>query len=68
VTRTSFKLLSLLTLSLALGSGARAQTATYHLHKEASSTTALFQLKTAAPDGTSLAIQSANLRNVAAGD
>ena len=66
--RTGFKLLSLLTLFLALAAGARAQTATYRLHREASATTGLFQLKTAAPDAASLAIQSANLRNVAAGD
>lgn len=45
-----------------------AQTATYHLHKEASSTSGLFQLKTAGPDGTTLAIQSANLKNLAVGE
>jgi hypothetical protein len=28
------------------------QSATYHLHKEASSTSGLFQLKSAGPDGT----------------
>lgn len=44
------------------------QTATYHLHKEASTTSGLFQLKTAGPDGTSLASTSANLKNVAAGE
>jgi len=44
-----------------------AQTATYHLHKEASSSSGLFQLKTAGPDGTSLAVQSANLKNLAVG-
>jgi YD repeat-containing protein len=46
----------------------QAQTATYRLHKEAATTTGLFQLKTANPDGTSLAIQSANLKGVAAGE
>ena len=46
----------------------QAQTATYHLHKEASATSGLFQLKTAGPDGTSLAITSANLKNVVAGE
>src|SRR5215207_7345945 len=66
--RTGLKLLSLLTLFLALAAVARAQTATYRLHREASATTGLFQLKTAAPDAASLAIQSANLRNVAAGE
>src|SRR5215207_11673402 len=66
--RTGLKLLSLLTLFLALSAAARAQTATYRLHREASATSGLFQLKTAAPDAASLATQSANLRNVAAGD
>jgi YD repeat-containing protein len=47
---------------------ANAQTATYHLHKEASSTSGLFQLKTAGPDGTTLAVQSANLKNLAVGE
>jgi YD repeat-containing protein len=46
----------------------QAQTATYRLHKESSTTTGLFQLKAANPDGTSLAIQSANLKSVAAGE
>src|ERR1051325_599678 len=47
---------------------ATAQSATYRLHREASTTTNLFQLKTATPDATLLAIQSANLKNVAAGE
>ena len=33
------------------------QSATYHLHKESSTTSGLFQLKTAGPDGTSLAVR-----------
>jgi hypothetical protein len=66
--RTGLKIFSLLTLFLALAAAARAQTATYRLHREASTTTGLFQLKTAAPDAASLALQSANLRNVAAGE
>jgi hypothetical protein len=45
-----------------------ATTATYHLHKEASTTTGLFQLKTAGPDGTSLAVQGADLKSQAAGE
>ena len=54
---------------LALSSHVGAQTtATYHLHREASTTTGLFQLKTAGPDATTLAVQSANLKNVAAGE
>src|SRR5262249_10484424 len=40
----------------------------YRLHREASSTTNLFQLKTATPDAAILAIQSANLKNVATGE
>ena len=44
------------------------QTATYHLHKDSSQTSGLLQLKTAGPDGTSLAITSINLKNVAAGE
>ena len=52
--RTGFKLLSLLTLFLALAAGAHAQTATYRLHREASATTGLFQFKTAGPDAASL--------------
>src|SRR5438128_196410 len=60
-------LLPLFVLGLSLCARAQA-TATYHLHKEASTTTGLFQLKTAGPDGTSLAVQSANLKNVAAGE
>src|SRR5215207_11138876 len=66
--RLGFRLLAALVLLTALLHSAQAQTDTYRLHKEASTTTGLFQLKTAAPDGTSLAIQSANLRNVAAGE
>ena len=47
---------------------AHAQSATYHLHREASTTTNLFQLKTANPDAASLAVQSTNLKNKAAGE
>jgi YD repeat-containing protein len=63
-----WKLFFSLTLLLALALCVQAQNATYHLHKEASATTGLFQLKTAAPDGTSLAVQSANLKGLAAGE
>ncbi len=62
--RLSFCLL----FSLSLAVTAQAQTATYHLHREASSTANLFQLKTAGPDATSLAVQSANLKNLSAGE
>lgn len=53
---------------LGLSSPASAQTATYHLHKENSSTGGLFQLKVAGPDGSSLAITSADLRNQPVGE
>ena len=60
--------LAALALILAFGVYTQAQTSTYHLHKENSSTSGLFQLKTANPDGTTLAIQSANLKNLAPGE
>jgi YD repeat-containing protein len=47
---------------------AHAQTVTYRLHREASSTANQFQLKTANPDAAILAVQSANLKNVATGE
>src|SRR5919112_399593 len=68
MTRIGCKALFTLALMSALAVCARAQTATYRLHKESSTTTGLFQLKTANPDGTSLAIQSTNLKGVAAGE
>ncbi|HEX8293273.1 MAG TPA: IPT/TIG domain-containing protein, partial [Pyrinomonadaceae bacterium] len=66
--RIGRKVLFTLALMSALALCVQAQTATYRLHKEASTTTGLFQLKAAAPDGTSLAIQSANLKGAAAGE
>ena len=45
-----------------------AQTATYHLHKEASSTSGLDQLKTAGPDGTTASLLTSNLQNAAVGE
>jgi YD repeat-containing protein len=63
--RLSLSLLFTLLLTVA----AHAQsTATYRLHREASSTANLFQLKTANPDAAILAAQSANLKNVATGE
>jgi YD repeat-containing protein len=56
-------------LALSLSSiGAQAQTATYHLHKEASKTAGLFQLRTAAPDAAATTIASADLKNQPAGE
>jgi hypothetical protein len=57
-----------LILTLALAGGAQAQTNTFHLHKETSSTTNLLQLRSAGPDGTSLAVPSQSLKNVALGE
>src|ERR1043165_7847030 len=56
-------LLSLLTFAVA-----QAQTATYRLHREASSSANRFQLKTANPDASILAIETANLKNVSNGE
>jgi hypothetical protein len=42
---------------------AHAQTATYHLHREVSKTSGLFQLKTAGPDAGDMTISSADFRN-----
>ena len=47
---------------------AHAQTVTYRLHREASTTANQFQLKTANPDAAILGVQSANLKNVAIGE
>jgi hypothetical protein len=41
---------------------------TYHLHKEASTTAGLFQLKTVGPDGTALAVKTVELKNQATGE
>ncbi|HXQ37687.1 MAG TPA: Ig-like domain-containing protein, partial [Anaerolineales bacterium] len=46
----------------------KAQTATYHFHKDASTTSGAFQLLTAAPNATAFAINSQNLKNVAPGE
>lgn len=64
----SFFILSCLLVFLISTINAFAQTATYRFHKESSSTSGLFQLKPANPDGTSLAIQTGDLRNTAIGE
>src|SRR5258705_13995175 len=66
--RICLRLSLCLLFSLSLAVTAHAQTATYHLHREASSTANLFQLKTAGPDAASLAVQSVNLKNLAVGE
>jgi YD repeat-containing protein len=45
-----------------------AQTASYHLHSEASSTSGLFQLKSAGPDTSSSTVLSVDLKNLAIGE
>ena len=56
-------ILLLLAISSGFGTYVKAQTATYHLHKEVSSGS-VYQLKAGGPDGASLAFQSANLKNL----
>jgi len=46
----------------------QAQTVTYHVHNEASSTAGLLQLKTANPDVATVTLASANLNGVAIGE
>src|SRR5207248_7841734 len=60
--------LSAILLSCCLPNDTSAQTATYHLHKELSSTSGLDQLKTAGPDATTVALTSVNLKNLATGE
>ena len=64
----SVRLSFILLVSLLTAVTAHAQSVTYRLHREASSTTNLFQLKTANPDAAILAVQTANLKNVATGE
>jgi YD repeat-containing protein len=47
---------------------AQAQTTTYHLHQEASTTAGLFQVKTAATDAATTSISSINLKNKNTGE
>ncbi len=56
------------TLIFSLPGYAQAQTATYHLHKEASTTSGLYQLKTAGPDGGSTSINSTSLNGQPVGE
>ncbi|HEU4509802.1 MAG TPA: IPT/TIG domain-containing protein [Pyrinomonadaceae bacterium] len=55
-------------LSLITFVTAEAQSVTYRLHREASTTPSHFQLKTAPPDAAILAVQTANLKGVAIGE
>ena len=66
--RKSFRIGICLLVGLISAVTTIAQTATYRLHREASTTANLFQLTPANPDAAVLAIQSANLKNLAAGE
>src|SRR5689334_17196232 len=57
-----------LLLSFCFATKAQAQTTTYHLHQEASTTAGLFQVKTAAVDATTVSVSSINLKNKNAGE
>lgn len=61
----NFRLIAFSLLTLA---PAYSQTATYHLHREASPTAGRFQLNTPQPESAILAVQSAQLRNQGAGE
>src|SRR5215212_8075995 len=62
-------LLSLVLLvSLCFATKIQAQTTTYHLHQEGSTTAGLFQVKTAAADATTVSLASINLKNKNAGE
>ena len=66
---SSFCLLSLgLLIILCFATNTQAQTTTYHLHQEASTTAGLFQLKTAATDAATVSVSSINLKNKNAGE
>ncbi|HZL96536.1 MAG TPA: hypothetical protein VFB99_22970, partial [Vicinamibacterales bacterium] len=52
--RRAVVLYSAVAIVLAGASVVTAQSTTYHLHRETSSTSGLFQLKTASPDASSL--------------
>src|SRR5262245_52608997 len=62
------RLLLGLFFALAFSGSGNAQNATYHLHKDASSTTGLFQLKSTGPDAAAFAITSSNLKNQPVGE
>ncbi|HEV8429954.1 MAG TPA: IPT/TIG domain-containing protein [Pyrinomonadaceae bacterium] len=72
VANHALSLFCLLSLGLLLGfcvaTKAQAQTTTYHLHQEASTTAGLFQVKTAAADATTVSLSSINLKNKNAGE
>jgi hypothetical protein len=64
----SYKLLRSVVFLFPLTSVLLAQSATYHLHQEASATSGLNQLKTQGPDAAAATLQSAQLRNSSPGN
>ena len=64
----SFNLIAFSLVTLTALAPAYSQTATYHLHREASPTAGRFQLNTPQPESAILAVQSAQLRNQGAGE
>jgi hypothetical protein len=66
--RLAWKTLLCLSVVFIFSSTLRAQTATYRLHKETSSSAGLFQLGTAGPDAASQAVLTADLKNLAIGE
>ncbi len=63
-----FLLAGVFLLLLMCSPSVQAQTSTYYLHKESSSTNGQLQLKTALPDAAAYTVQSAELRNQPNGD
>ena len=61
--RTTRKVALFFIVGLAFLGSALAQTVTYHLHQEASSTGGLLRIRTDGPDAASVAIQTAKLKN-----
>lgn len=66
--RLAWKTLLCLSVVFIFSSHLQAQTATYRLHKEASSSAGLFQLNTAGPDAASQSVLTADLKNQAIGE
>jgi hypothetical protein len=66
--KSAWKICLLLILLAALDGSANGQGATFHLHGETSSTAGLLQLGSAPPDSATITLESAELRNSAAGE
>src|SRR5215213_1510590 len=68
MSRLAWKTVLCLTAAFILTVSVQAQTATYRLHGETSSSAGLLQLKTEGPDAASQALQSADLKSQATGE